>query len=110
MNKKFVKVLAIIALVFVALFSVALVLTLLDKTMFNGAIGYFTLVCGVVGVGLFFVVRVNSVSIRTAEKLEEEEKNASVAARQKTIKADEPSASEESASEKDASEKDEKGD
>lgn len=96
MNKRFVKVLAVIALIFIVLFSVALVLTLLDKTMFNGAIGYFALVSGVVGIGLFFVVRINSVAIRTAEQLEEEERKTSKEKERNDEKADETSTSDES--------------
>lgn len=59
MKPKLRRIIAIIALVFVGLFSVTLIAYLADKTLFNGAIGYFALACGAVGLALFFVLKLS---------------------------------------------------
>ena len=51
------RILAIIALVFMAIFSVTLVLTFVSPDMWNGAVAYAALVSGLLGVGLFLVLR-----------------------------------------------------
>lgn len=59
-----------------AIFSVSLVLYLLDKTLFNGAIGIFTLFFGGVGFALFFVLKLsrdNTQDIIDKAKLDEDE-------------------------------------
>lgn len=57
MSDKTKKILAIIALVFVGIFTVAFVVFLVDPYMFGGVVAYITLVSGVVGIGLFFVIK-----------------------------------------------------
>ena len=54
MSRKFKRVLAIIALVFIGLFTVSFVAFLVDKTLFNGSIGFFAL-----GLALFFVIKLS---------------------------------------------------
>ena len=48
MSKKLKRIIAIIALVFMAVFTVSLVAYLVDKTLLNGAIGFLTLFSGVI--------------------------------------------------------------
>ena len=59
MNKKLKRVIAIIALVSMALFSVAFVLYLFDNTMLNGGMGAFALFFGGLGLALFFVLKLS---------------------------------------------------
>ena len=59
MSRKFKRVLAIIALVFIGLFTVSFVAFLVDKTLFNGSIGFFALFTGAVGLALFFVIKLS---------------------------------------------------
>ncbi len=51
------RILAIIALFFMAIFSVTLVLTFVSPDMWNGAVAYAALVSGLLGAGLFLVLR-----------------------------------------------------
>ena len=51
------RILAVIALVFMAIFSVTLVLTFVSPGMWNVAVAYAALVSGLLGVGLFLVLR-----------------------------------------------------
>ena len=72
------RVIAIIALVCMALFSVSLVLYLLDKTLFNGAIGVCALFFGGVGIALFFVLKLsrdNTEEIINQAKLDEDDES-----------------------------------
>ena len=69
MSKKLKKIIAIIALVFMALFTVSLILTFYDRTLFNGAIGFFTLFTGGVGIALFFTIKLS----RSPEDYEQQE-------------------------------------
>ena len=59
MGKKSKRILAIVALVFIGLFTVSLVAFLVDKSLFNGAIGFFALFTGGVGLALFFVIKLS---------------------------------------------------
>ena len=59
MGKKSKRILAIVALVFIGLFTVSFVAFLVDKTLFNGAIGFFALFTGGVGLALFFVIKLS---------------------------------------------------
>ena len=59
MNPKLKRVIAIIALVFVGLFTVSFVAFLVNRQLFNGALGYFAGGCGAVGLALFFVIRLS---------------------------------------------------
>ena len=59
MNPKLKRVIAIIALVFVGLFTVSFVAFLVNKQLFNGALGYFAGGCGAVGLALFFVIKLS---------------------------------------------------
>ena len=56
MSKKLKRIIAIIALVFMAVFTVSLVAYLVDKTLLNGAIGFLTLFSGGIGIALFLVI------------------------------------------------------
>lgn len=56
MNKKLRRVIAIIALVFMAIFSVSLVAYFVDRTLLSGMIGIITLFSGGIGLALFLVV------------------------------------------------------
>lgn len=58
MNNKLKRAVAIIALIFILLFTVALILYLFDRTMLNGAIGDVALWFGVFGILLFVVLRI----------------------------------------------------
>ena len=87
MNGKLRRVIAIIALVFMAIFSVSLVLYLLDKTLFNGAIGIFTLFFGGVGIALFVVLKLSRDNIQEIidkAKLDEDEPTQEETAGEKT--------------------------
>ena len=53
-NNKFIRIIAIIALVLISVFSVTFVMYLADKTLFNGAIGYIAAWNG--GIGLLLSV------------------------------------------------------
>lgn len=57
MSKKLKRIIAIIALVFMGVFTVSLVCVLIDRTLLNGQIGFLALFSGAVGIGLFFVAR-----------------------------------------------------
>ncbi|MBR6773642.1 MAG: hypothetical protein IKM16_03135 [Clostridia bacterium] len=57
MSEKAIRILAIIALVFVGIFSVSFVLYLLDKDMLGGAVALITLISGGVGFFLFLTVK-----------------------------------------------------
>ena len=56
MNKKLRRIIAIIALVFMAIFSVSLVAYFVDRTLLSGMIGIITLFSGGIGLALFLVV------------------------------------------------------
>ena len=73
MSDKTKKILAIIALVFVGIFTVAFVVFLVDPYMFGGVVAYITLVSGVVGIGLFFVIKAFSKKGGEAEETDEPE-------------------------------------
>lgn len=60
MNEKVKRVIAIIALVCMGLFSVAFVAYLLNKSLFNGAIGFCALFFGAVGVALYLVLWIST--------------------------------------------------
>ncbi len=60
MNEKLKRVIAIIALVFVGVFSIALVAYLFDSTLFNGAIGVCALFFGAVGLALYAVLWIST--------------------------------------------------
>lgn len=49
--------LAVIALVFMAIFSVTFVITLIDPSLLHGAFGYMALISFLSGLGLFSVIR-----------------------------------------------------
>lgn len=58
MNKKKTRrVLAVIALVFMAVFSVTLVIVFVSPTLLNGAFGYMALISGLLGIGIFLLLR-----------------------------------------------------
>ena len=59
MNPKLKRIIAIIALVFVGLFTASFIAFLVNKQLFNGALGYFAGGCGAVGLALFFVIRLS---------------------------------------------------
>ena len=80
MDKKLKRVIAIIALVFVGIFSVSFVAYLLDQTLLNGAIGLLSAVSGGTGLALFIVIKLsrdNTDEIVDAvkDKTDEEEKS-----------------------------------
>ncbi len=56
MSKKLKRIIAIIALVFVAVFTVSLIAYFIDKTLLNGAIGFLTMFSGGIGLALFLVI------------------------------------------------------
>lgn len=56
-NKKLRRVLAIVALVFMAIFTVTLVITFYDPKLYHGAFSYAALISGLLGIGLFLIVR-----------------------------------------------------
>ncbi len=59
MDKKLKRVIAIIALVFVGIFSVSFVAYLLDQTLLNGAIGLLAAISGGTGLALFLVIKLS---------------------------------------------------
>lgn len=78
MSKKTKKILAIIALVFIGLFTVSFVAFLVDRTLFNGAIGFLALFTGGIGLALFLAIKLSRSNLPTdndepeeAEKTEE---------------------------------------
>ena len=56
-QKKLRQALAIVALVFMGIFTVTFVITLVDPTMYNGVFGYISLVSVLLGVGLYLVIK-----------------------------------------------------
>ena len=76
MSDKVRRIIAIIALVFVGLFSVAFVMYLYDSALFNGAIGYVALFTGGIGLALFLVVYFSRKStLKYNSEVEEQENN-----------------------------------
>lgn len=59
MGKKQKRIIAIIALVFLAVFTVSFVVFLFDRTLLNGAIGFLALFSGGIGLALFLVIRLS---------------------------------------------------
>lgn len=59
MKPKLKRVIAVIALVFIGLFTVSLVAFFANKSLFNGALGYFAIGSGAVGLALFFVIKLS---------------------------------------------------
>lgn len=57
MSNKVRRVLAIIGLICMAIFSVSLVVVLADRTLLGGAFGYLALASGLLGIALFLVVK-----------------------------------------------------
>ena len=57
MKDKSARILAIVALVFIGIFSVTLVLTLVDYHMLNNSIGFISLGSGVFGLVIFFALK-----------------------------------------------------
>lgn len=56
-QKKLRQALAVVALVFMGIFTVTFVITLVDHTMYNGVFGYISLVSVLLGVGLFLIIK-----------------------------------------------------
>lgn len=56
-EKKLRRILAIVALVFMAIFTVTLIITFVNPKLLNGAFGYAALISGLLGIGLFLIVR-----------------------------------------------------
>jgi hypothetical protein len=75
MSEKAIRILAIIALVFVGIFSVSFVLYLLDKDMLGGAVALVTLISG--GVGFFLFLMVKFMAKKQAPDVVEESDNES---------------------------------
>ena len=75
MSEKAIRILAIIALVFVGIFSVSFVLYLLDKDMLGGAVALVTLISG--GVGFFLFLMVKFMAKKQAPDIVEESDNES---------------------------------
>lgn len=50
------RILAVVALVFMGLFSVSVIAWFFDRTLFNGSIGYVAIFTGFVGIGIFVVL------------------------------------------------------
>lgn len=69
MNKRLKRIIAIIALVAMGLFSVSFVAFLIDKTLFNGGIGAFALFFGALGLALWFVLYLSRDKYEDAEPL-----------------------------------------
>lgn len=57
MKDRTARALAIVALVFMALFVAALVATLVDSTLLNGAVGYVALCCSVFALMIFIALK-----------------------------------------------------
>lgn len=64
MSKRSIRVLAIVALVFMALFVASLTAWSFDRGLFNGAIGYVAIFTGGIGIGIYVVLLL----LRRAEK------------------------------------------
>ena len=60
MSEKVKRIIAIIALVCMGLFSIAFVAYLLNKTLFNGAIGFCALFFGAIGIALYLVLWIST--------------------------------------------------
>ena len=76
MDNKLKRIIAIIALVFVGIFSISFVAYLLDDTLLNGAIGLLATISGGTGLALFIVIKLsrdNTDEIVDAVKEDEEE-------------------------------------
>ncbi len=78
MNEKLKRVIAIIALVCMGLFSIVFVAYLLNKTLLNGAIGFCALFFGAVGVALYLVLWISTRGERNQkiEPTDDESENA----------------------------------
>lgn len=59
MSKRLKRIIAIIALVFVGVFTASLVAFLADRTLFNGAIGFLALFSGGIGLALFLTIKLS---------------------------------------------------
>ena len=57
MNQKGIRILSIIALIFMAVFSVALILFFIDFDMGNGFVAGLAMVSGISGISLYFLVK-----------------------------------------------------
>jgi hypothetical protein len=75
MSEEVIRILTIIALVFVGIFSVSFVLYLLDKDMLGGAVALVTLISG--GVGFFLFLMVKFMAKKQAPDVVEESDNES---------------------------------
>lgn len=76
MSKKTKKIIAIVALVFMVLFCVALTLTFYNRMLFNGAIGACALFTGGIGIALFLVLKLSRSPEDAAEENENSESKA----------------------------------
>lgn len=56
MSKRTVRILAIVALVFMVLFVAATIAWSFDRALFNGAIGYVAIFTGGLGIGIYVVL------------------------------------------------------
>lgn len=70
MSKKTKQVIAIVALVFMAVFTVTFVLWLAAPKLWNGQFGWWALVSGCAGVGLFLLVKL----VKTPEEKSQEKR------------------------------------
>ena len=75
-NNKLRRVLAIVALVFMAIFTVTFVITLVSPKLYHGAFSYAALVSGLLGIGLFLVIRFALKEKTPPEYLPEDENGA----------------------------------
>lgn len=57
MKKKTLRILAIVALVFMGLFTACFIAWCFNRALFNGAIGYAAIFTGGIGIGLFVVIQ-----------------------------------------------------
>lgn len=57
MSKKLKQIVAIIALIFMGIFTVSFILWLINSNFLNGQIGFLTLFSGGIGIALFFVIK-----------------------------------------------------
>ena len=97
MKDKHARVLAIIALVFMVLFIVALTATLIDHTLLNGSVGYIALCTGVFVFMIFIALKAdgrgysiakmkNDIEMEKIEKaLEEQQRQEEQAAKEKAL-------------------------
>ena len=80
MNKKLKRIVAIIALVFAAVFTVSFMCYLIDDTLLNGAIGGLALGSGAFMLALWFVIKIDDrgskVNEANEQMVEEEKKEA----------------------------------